>query len=95
MSKKIGLAMASILLGIIWVISRLPLFYITAADTFNQSFPLYLFQVTGLFWKVNGNLLPQANDDWRYSFWLIVNLNKFPETYVLRLAGFHAEGVCS
>ncbi len=65
MSKKIGLAMASVLLGIIWAIWHLPLFYITAADTFNQSFPLYLLQVTGLsvimawlLWKVNGNLLP-------------------------------------
>jgi membrane protease YdiL (CAAX protease family) len=65
MSKKIGLARSSILLGIIWATWHLPLFYITAADTFNQSFPVYLLQVTGLsvimawlFWKVNGNLLP-------------------------------------
>jgi membrane protease YdiL (CAAX protease family) len=65
MSKKIGLAMSGIVLGIIWASWHLPLFYITAADTFNQSFPLYLLQVTGLsvimawlFWKVNGNLLP-------------------------------------
>ena len=65
MSKKFGLAMASILLGIIWATWHLPLFYITAADTFNQSFPVYLLQVTGLsvimawlFWKVDGNLLP-------------------------------------
>lgn len=65
MSKKFGLAMSSVLLGIIWAIWHLPLFYIAAADTFNQSFPLYLLQVTGLsvimawlFWKVNGNLLP-------------------------------------
>jgi membrane protease YdiL (CAAX protease family) len=65
MSKKFGLAMASILLGIIWATWHLPLFYITAADTFNQSFPLYGLQVTGLsvimawlLWKVNGNLLP-------------------------------------
>lgn len=64
MSKKIGLPMSGILLGIIWATWHLPLFYITAADTFNQSFPLYLFQVTALsvimtwlFWKVNGNLL--------------------------------------
>jgi membrane protease YdiL (CAAX protease family) len=65
MSKKIGLAKAGILLGIIWAIWHLPLFYIAAADTYNQSFPLYLLQVTGLsvimawlFWKVDGNLLP-------------------------------------
>jgi hypothetical protein len=65
MSKKFGLAMASILLGIIWASWHLPLFFIAEADTFNQSFPLYLLQVTGLsvimawlFWKVDGNLLP-------------------------------------
>lgn len=65
MAKKFGLATSSILLGIIWAIWHLPLFYIAAADTYNQSFPLYLVQVTGLsvimawlFWKVNGNLLP-------------------------------------
>lgn len=65
MSKKFGLAIASILLGIIWATWHLPLFYLSAADTYNQSFPLYLLQVTGLsvimawlYWKVNGNLLP-------------------------------------
>lgn len=65
MSKKFGLAMSSILLGIIWAAWHLPLFYIAAADTYNQSFPFYLLQVTGLsiimawlFWRVNGNLLP-------------------------------------
>ena len=65
MSKKFGLAMSSVLLGIIWAVWHLPFFYLEAADTFHQSFPLYLLQVTGLsvimawlFWKVNGNLLP-------------------------------------
>lgn len=64
MSKKFGLAGASILLGIVWASWHLPLFYLSAADTYNQSFPLYLMQVTGLsvimawlYWKVNGNLL--------------------------------------
>ena len=37
MSEKFGLAMSSILLGIIWAAWHLPLFYIRAADTFNQS----------------------------------------------------------
>jgi len=65
MSKKFGLALSGILLGVIWAAWHLPLFYIPAADTFNQSFPVYLIQVTGLsvimawlLWKVNGNLLP-------------------------------------
>lgn len=65
MSKKFGLAISSVLLGIIWAVWHLPLFYLSAADTFHKSFPLYLIQVTGLSviiaWlllKVNGNLLP-------------------------------------
>ena len=65
MSKKFGLAISSVLLGIIWAVWHIPFFYLEAADTFHQSFPLYLLQVTGLsvimawlFWKVNGNLLP-------------------------------------
>jgi membrane protease YdiL (CAAX protease family) len=65
MSKKFGLAISGVLLGIIWATWHLPLFYIAAADTFHQSFPLYFAQITGLsvimawlFWKVSGNLLP-------------------------------------
>jgi uncharacterized protein len=65
LSKKFGLASSSIILGIIWAAWHIPFFYMQASDTFNQSFPLYLFQVTALsvamtwlFWKVNGNLLP-------------------------------------
>lgn len=65
MSKRFGLALSSVILGIIWAAWHLPLFYFEAADTYNQSFPLYLLQVTGLsvimawlLWKVNGNLLP-------------------------------------
>lgn len=65
MANKFGLAPASILLGILWAVWHLPLFYLEAADTFHQSFPLYVLQVTGisvimawLFWKVQGNLLP-------------------------------------
>ena len=65
MAKKFGLALSSVLLGVVWAAWHLPLFYIAAADTFNQSFPVYLLQVTALsvimawlFWKVNGNLLP-------------------------------------
>jgi len=65
MSKKFGLATASVLLGIIWAAWHLPFFYLEAADTFHRSFPGYLLQVTGLsvimawlLWKVNGNLLP-------------------------------------
>jgi len=65
LSKRFGLALSSVLLGIIWALWHLPLFYFETADTFHRSFPLYALQVTGLsvimawlFWKVNGNLLP-------------------------------------
>lgn len=64
MTQKFGLAGSSIILGIIWASWHIPLFYIQASDTFNQSFPLYLMQVTALsvamawlFWKTNGSLL--------------------------------------
>lgn len=65
LSERFGLAFSSILLGIIWAAWHLPLFYLSAADTFNRSFPLYVLQTTGLsvimawlFWKVRGNVLP-------------------------------------
>jgi uncharacterized protein len=64
MTRKFGLAGSSVILGIIWAFWHIPLFYIQASDTFNQSFPLYLMQVTALsvamawlFWKTNGSLL--------------------------------------
>ncbi|MDP2957206.1 MAG: type II CAAX endopeptidase family protein [Longimicrobiales bacterium] len=43
-----GLGPASLVLGIIWAAWHLPLFYMPGADTYGQSFPLYLVQVTGL-----------------------------------------------
>ena len=43
-----GLGPASLVLGIIWAAWHLPLFYMPGADTYGQSFPLYLVQVMGL-----------------------------------------------
>lgn len=48
MGQRWGLGPASIVLGVIWAVWHLPLFYMPGADTFGQSFPLYLVQVTGL-----------------------------------------------
>src|SRR5205823_385927 len=43
-----GLARASILLGVIWACWHLPQFFIPEADTFGQSFFVYVLQVTAL-----------------------------------------------
>ncbi|HEY4611871.1 MAG TPA: CPBP family intramembrane glutamic endopeptidase, partial [Bacteroidota bacterium] len=65
LADKFGLGPASIILGIIWACWHLPFFFIPASDTFGQSFPVYLSQVTALsvamawlYWRTNGSLLP-------------------------------------
>ncbi len=64
LSDRFGLAPASVILGIIWASWHLPLFFVPAGDTFGQSFPLYLLQVTALsvaaawlYWRTEGSLL--------------------------------------
>jgi membrane protease YdiL (CAAX protease family) len=64
LSARVGLAPASVILGVIWASWHLPLFLVPAADTFGQSFPLYLLQVTALsvagawlYWRTGGSLL--------------------------------------
>ncbi len=64
LAERFGLARASILLGIIWGCWHLPQFFIEQADTYGQSFWLYLLQVTALsvaiawlYAKSNGSLL--------------------------------------
>jgi hypothetical protein len=47
LEKMWGLGPASVVLGMIWAAWHLPLFYMPGADTYGQSFPLYLVQVTG------------------------------------------------
>jgi hypothetical protein len=64
LSDRFGLAPASVILGIIWASWHLPLFFVPRSDTFGQSFPLYLLQVTALsvaaawlYWRTEGSLL--------------------------------------
>jgi len=62
---RFGLGAASVLLGLLWACWHLPLFFLLAADTVGQSFPLYVLQVTALSIAVSwlyahsrGSLLP-------------------------------------
>jgi len=64
LANRVGLPVASIVLGVIWASWHLPFFFIPRADTFGQSFPLYLLSVTAisvamawLYWRSNGSLL--------------------------------------
>jgi len=64
LAARFGLARASILLGMVWACWHLPLFFLRPADTYGQSFPVYLLQVTALsvaiawlYWRTNGSLL--------------------------------------
>lgn len=48
LSARWGLGRASVLLGAVWAVWHLPLFFVDGASTEGQSFPLYLLQVTAL-----------------------------------------------
>lgn len=48
LAERFGLGAASVLLGVVWAVWHLPLFFVPAAETSGQSFPLYLLQVTAL-----------------------------------------------
>ncbi len=63
-ARRLGLAGASLVLGVIWAVWHLPLFYFHGADTYAQSFPVYLLQVVALsvavawlYWRTGGSLL--------------------------------------
>ncbi len=64
MTEKFGLPLSTLILGVLWACWHLPLFFVRGADTFGQSFILYLLQVTGfsvtlgwLYWRTKGSLL--------------------------------------
>jgi uncharacterized protein len=48
LATRMGFAGAGILLGLVWACWHLPLFSIPQADTYGQSFIVYLLQVTGI-----------------------------------------------
>jgi len=48
LAARFGLASASILLGGVWALWHLPLFFVAEADTYHQPFFVYLLQVTAL-----------------------------------------------
>ena len=65
LADRFGMGPASLLLGVIWALWHLPLFFIPVGDTFGQSFPLYLVQVIAmsvtmawLYSNTRGSLLP-------------------------------------
>lgn len=64
LAARFGLARASLLLGLIWACWHLPQFFILEADTYGQSFLVYVLQVTALsvamawlYAHTNGSLL--------------------------------------
>ncbi|MEP6743482.1 MAG: type II CAAX endopeptidase family protein [bacterium] len=63
LAKRIGLARASIVLGVAWGCWHLPFFLIPGSDNSGQSFPVYVLAVTAisvamawLYWRTNGSL---------------------------------------
>jgi membrane protease YdiL (CAAX protease family) len=64
LTKRIGLASASLVVGVVWALWHLPLFLLTGTGSTGQSFPLYLLHVTALsvamawlYWRSAGSLL--------------------------------------
>ncbi len=64
LTEKLGLPLATLILGMIWAVWHLPLFFVPGASTYGQSFLLYTFQVTALsvalgwlYWRSGGSLL--------------------------------------
>ena len=64
LAVRVGLARASLLLGLIWACWHLPLFFIPGVDNYGQSFPIFVVGVTALsvaiawlYANTNGSLL--------------------------------------
>lgn len=64
LATHLGLGGASVVLGALWALWHLPLFFLPDSGSTGQSFPVYLLQVTALsvalawlYWKTEGSLL--------------------------------------
>jgi membrane protease YdiL (CAAX protease family) len=64
LARHLGLGGAGVLLGAIWALWHLPLFFLHGSGSDGQSFPIYLVLVTTislamawLYWKTDGSLL--------------------------------------
>lgn len=64
LASQVGLGGASAILGVIWALWHLPLFFLPGSGSDGQSFPIYLLHVTALsvamswlYWKTDGSLL--------------------------------------
>jgi membrane protease YdiL (CAAX protease family) len=65
LAARMGLASASIVVGILWAFWHLPLFFFPSADVYGQSLPAYVLQVTAVsvtiawvYGHTKGSLLP-------------------------------------
>ena len=63
MEARMGVRISSVVLGVIWSVWHLPLFYLPGADKFGQSFPVYLagtvtlsVAITWLYVRTDGSL---------------------------------------
>lgn len=64
LTERTGLAWASLIVGVVWAVWHLPLFFAPGADTYHQSFPSFALQLTAysialawLYWRTEGSLL--------------------------------------
>lgn len=64
LTDRMGLAPASLVVGVVWAAWHLPLFFAPGAETNHQSFPFFVLQVTAysvalswLYWRTGGSLL--------------------------------------
>lgn len=64
LATNLGLGGASVVLGVIWALWHLPLFFLQGSGSDGQSFPIYLLHVTALsvamawlYWRTEGSLL--------------------------------------
>lgn len=64
LAARFGLGAAAVVLGVIWALWHLPLFFIPGSGSDGQSFPIYLLFVTAvsvalawLYWRSGGSLL--------------------------------------